>query len=577
MTTKKADAKKTISKILVVALAAATITGTSAMGVMPESELISGITVSAADTLTYGDFEYIVEDGTVKITKYIGTKVKVNIPKTIDKKSVTSIGGGAFSNTGLTNITIPSSVTSIGGGAFGYTSLTSITIPDSVTSIGDGMCQYCKDLTSIKIGNGVPFISRYTFHGCEKLTNVTIGKKVTSIGIWAFGECTNLKSITIPNNVTKIKQSAFYGCTGLTKIIIPDSVTSIGDYAFCLCSGLTNVTIGNGVTSIGQCAFGGCINLESVYMGNSVTSIKRQAFEECTSLKSITIPKSVTLIDYKAFNNCTSLESLTIDDSKTEIYSSAFNSCTSLKDVIIPESVTKLYDCAFANCTGLTSITIPDSVKTSGYIFDGCKNLTIYSTEDSHFKSYATSQKIPFVAITMNNSTLSTREIKLGDPVTVNAKSSEANCTYAVFYKKKTDKKWTVKQNFSKNTKITIKPAKATDYDVCVKVKNSKGDVTKRYFTVTVLGNTSTLSATTVKTGTKVTAKCSASGGIGETYQYAVYIQKKNDQKWYTKQDFSTNANVTFTTAKVADYKVCIKVKDASGTVVKKYIDLKSV
>ena len=89
------------------------------------------------------------------------------------------------------------------------------------------------------------------------------------------------------------------------------------------------------------------------------------------------------------------------------------------------------------------------------------------------------------------------------------------------------------------------------------------------------LKNTSSLSATTVKKGSKVTAKCSATGGTAP-YTYAVYVKKTTDTNWTLKQNFKTNASVVFTTAKVADYKVCIKVKDSSGTIVKKYIDLKS-
>ena len=86
--------------------------------------------------------------------------------------------------------------------------------------------------------------------------------------------------------------------------------------------------------------------------------------------------------------------------------------------------------------------------------------------------------------------------------------------------------------------------------------------------------NNSTLSATTINLGSKVTAICSASGGKAP-YTYAVYVKKTSDEKWTTKQGFKSNNSVVFTPMKATAYKVCIKVKDSTGTIVKKYFDLK--
>lgn len=68
---------------------------------------------------TYGDFEYTVSDGTVKITKYVGSGGSVTIPSEINGMPVTSIGERVFYYCSkLTTIDIPDSVTSIGSRAF---------------------------------------------------------------------------------------------------------------------------------------------------------------------------------------------------------------------------------------------------------------------------------------------------------------------------------------------------------------------------------------------------------------------------------------------------------------------------
>ena len=36
------------------------------------------------------------------------------------------------------------------------------------------------------------------------------------------------------------------------------------------------------------------------------------------------------------------------------------------------------------------------------------------------------------------------------------------------------------------NAVVSIKPAQATDYDICIKVKDKDGTISKKYFTVTV-------------------------------------------------------------------------------------------
>ena len=174
-----------------------------------------------------------------------------------------------------------------------------------------------------------------------------------------------------------------------------------------------------------------------------------------------------------------------------------------------------------------------------------------------------------------NRATLSAENITLGKKITVtaNATGGTGEYLYQVIYKQKTQSKWTIAQNYDTNAEVTFKPAKAVDYDVCVKVKDSNGTVVKKFFDVKVnekLANTSALSAENIVIGQKVTANCLATGGMGG-YQYQVLYKQTSQNKWTTAQDFDENTAVTFKPSKTTTYDICIKVKDSEGTVIKKF------
>ena len=102
--------------------------------------LVTNGVMADEDVFTSGDYQYcILEDGTAEITRYSGEDSVLKIPNTLDGKTVTSIGDGAFAEcSSLTNIELPDSVTSIGDNAFSdCSSLTRSELPDSVKSRGE--------------------------------------------------------------------------------------------------------------------------------------------------------------------------------------------------------------------------------------------------------------------------------------------------------------------------------------------------------------------------------------------------------------------------------------------------------
>ncbi|MDE6433808.1 MAG: leucine-rich repeat protein [Lachnospiraceae bacterium] len=200
----------------------------------------------------------------------------LEIPETINGKTVTGIYKSAFSSTKFSEIILPDTLTSIGDFAFSSCeNLTSIEIPASVTSIGNSIFSSCKGLTDISIASG-------------NTSYQVIGQAIYSKDGRTLVTCPSASQITIPATVTKIADYAFYYNTNLQRITIPDSVTELGEGAFGNCSGLSGVTIeGNGLTTIGAHCFRYDSSLLIVRLPDSVNTLGAYAFGNCSKLKYI--------------------------------------------------------------------------------------------------------------------------------------------------------------------------------------------------------------------------------------------------------------------------------------------------
>ncbi|MDE5671366.1 MAG: leucine-rich repeat protein, partial [Eubacterium sp.] len=396
--------------------------------------ITAGIDLSAFAE-EFGDYGYeVLDDGTIRIIRYYGSDSDLNIPSVIDNKTVTIIGGGAFSEAyNAKSISIPDSVISIEAFAFENTGyykdesnwdngvlyignylvqtdnvagaydikdgtvliadgafndgekVTSITLPESVAYVGE-LSLKCPLLTNIEIDkNNKVFDSRNNCNaiietktntlicGCK---NTIIPDSVTSIGSCAFLNCTDLASIVIPSSVKSIERQAFYGCTGLTSITIPEGVASIGDYAFHNCTGLKSVKIPSSMTEIGEDVFWYCTGLEEVIIENGVTSIGRGMFSNCESLTNVTIPGSVKEIKLRAFAECPELQKVTIEKGVQSIAESAFCNCDALKSVIISDNEIDIDSSAFSGCFDIKNVTMPSRYIKSLYT-DNLENVTI--------------------------------------------------------------------------------------------------------------------------------------------------------------------------------------------------------
>ena len=468
-----------------------------------------------------GNYTYYENgDGTINIFTYEGDEKDIVVPAEIDGKKVFKIDDCAFFGLQSTEtVKIPGSIEYIGSYAFAYSGYPKGTVIKKV-EMEEGL----KD-----IGMSAFFVSSNWRNSTTSAFEEMTIPKSTSVSAFSFDRNSWLKNKT--DEFVIVGDNALIKYNGTDKkVVIPNDVKYI-----------TNAFYESG---------------HFWYGGSSPYN------ESIPDIEEVVIPNTVEYIWGNAFAGLRNLKEITIPDSVREIGGYSFAYCTSLEKIVIPASVTSMpWDDTFYECD--------------------LEKLKIYGTKGSLAEKYANEHNIQFVSIDgyANISTVSANEITLGQTVTVNAKAVQGtgDCTYAVQYRKKYDTKWTTKQNYSTNDTITIKPEKATYYEICVKTKDSTGKILKKFFEIKVntkLANTSTISATTIDEGTSIIVRGSATGGIGG-YKYAVLYKKKADTKWTTKQNYSVNDTPIIKPAKATDYDICVKIQDEAGNIVKKFFEVK--
>lgn len=278
-------------------------------------------------------------------------------------EGVTEIGDYAFSGYSngyeniyqYTSVVLPEGLLAIDYAAFSFVpTLETIRLPSSLTELGYGAFSN-SGLTSIVIPAGITRIEEATFESCP-LVSVTIPDTVTSIGAYAFRE-TNLTEVTLPLALTVLENSAFAD-SKLTSVVIPEGVTELGAFAFAWCNQLSEVHLPASLTSIGSSAFRAC---------SSELRFTVAAGSESFSVEDgiLFSGDKKTLIRYPAYKTDASY---TVPASVKEIADGAFYGCKTLTELILPEGLESIGGMLFCGCDDLKSITLPESLREVGMV-----------------------------------------------------------------------------------------------------------------------------------------------------------------------------------------------------------------
>ena len=354
-----------------------------------------------ADSLTYGDLTYTVNNNEVTITDCDPGVTSVTIPAQINGMNVVAIGNYAFDGcSNLTNLTIPEGVESLGHYLIRGTAISSITVPSTVTSSGyyasgyyNGALAGCTTLKEVIFAQGATVIPAYicaSNNQTSYIERIVIPDSVTSIGNYAFYKCASLREgVDIPRNTRTIGYSAFQGCTSLTEVTMNYNDTvewsgSIGDYAFADCISLSDVRLAGSYKELGNYLFSGCSSLRNLTIPEGVKSLGYYLIRG-TAISSITVPSTVTSSGYYA----------------SGYYNGALAGCTTLSEVIFTQGTMAIpsYICASNSQTSyIEKVYIPPTVQSVGqYAFYKCDNMAIYCADGSYAHQYAIENNIPFV------------------------------------------------------------------------------------------------------------------------------------------------------------------------------------
>ena len=121
-----------------------------------------------------------------------------------------------FPPKGATECVVENGCRGIGGGAFSQSDVTKVTLPESIVAI-DAFAFVESKLNDINLPKGIVMIGDQAFAG-TKLVSLVLPEKLTYVSDGVAAWCPKLESVTVPAEVRDIANHAFAGCKALKEV-----------------------------------------------------------------------------------------------------------------------------------------------------------------------------------------------------------------------------------------------------------------------------------------------------------------------------------------------------------------------
>ncbi|MDE7443858.1 MAG: leucine-rich repeat domain-containing protein, partial [Muribaculaceae bacterium] len=376
--------------------------------------------------------EFTVDGLCYTLKSYASKTVTVSAPFLIDAKPVVEYSGEITIPSSFTDSDVKYTVVGIADGAFHDSKVTKVVLPSSVTEIGK-MAFKGSQLADINVGDEVKKIGAYAFMGCP-IKAPFFTASITDIAEGTYYGSAVTTAI-IPSHVTAVGDSAFAACASLSEISLPKSVTTLGAALFANCDAVNTVTVdatypmaisedvfstntyakatlnipdgfksayakANGwsrfanvkeytiaanvgdkfamdgvtyvITALGDSAAAKVTycNFDGKPTYANITTANKQGYIDVITIPATInyqgIKLAVNELNDSAFYGASELTGVTLPATITRLPKHLFNGCTKLTGVNIPSAVTEIGEYAFNNCAVVNNIDLPDDLVSIG-------------------------------------------------------------------------------------------------------------------------------------------------------------------------------------------------------------------